>query len=306
MAASPSAVLTDGIVTETEYREFPCDLCDSDSAAEIEVARHYMGAGRLHVCRECGFVYVRRRRTAHAIAASWSDELYETAYTARIPAVRARHAYVAEMADTNLGLLGKRVIDIGAGEGLFLKMIAVAPYRAAPFGVEPSERNGGLMTDAGIEHFTGTIEDFAVAIGTRRERQFDIATILWTLENCQSCNAMLSAARDLLVVGGHAVIATGSRILVPFKKPLHHYLSPNEADTHAFRFSANTLRRLLGRHGFEVVAVNQWIDSDPLVMIARKAEAVEFSSALPIDDWRAVIAFFERWHCETLSHYPRA
>ena len=305
MAPSPSTGLTDSIVTESDYHEFPCDLCGSDSAAEIEVARHYMGAGRLHVCRECGFVYVRQRRTASAIAASWSDELYETAYTARIPAVRARHVYVAEMTDTSIGLFGKRVIDIGAGEGLFLKMIAAAPYCATPFGVEPSGRNGQLLTDAGIERFTGTVEDFTEANRTRGKRRFDIATILWTLENCQSCNAMLSAARDLLVEGGHVVIATGSRILVPFKKPLHHYLGTNEADTHAFRFSANALRRLLGRHGFEIVAVNRWIDSDPLVMIGRKVEVFESTSVPPVDDWRQVIDFFDRWHHETLSHYPQ-
>ena len=306
MAASASAGLTDSTVTETGYREFPCDLCGADSAAEIEVARHYMGAGRLHVCRECGFVYVRRRRTASAIADSWSDELYETAYTARIPAVRARHVYVAEMADTSIGFAGKRVIDIGAGEGLFLKLIAAAPYFAAPFGVEPSKHNGGLMTNADIECFTGTIEAFAAANRTRGGRRFDIATILWTLENCQSCTAMLNAARDLLIDGGHVVIATGSRILVPFKKPLHHYLGTNEADTHAFRFSVNALRRLLGLHGFEVVAVNRWIDSDPLVMIARKAEVFESTPALPIDDWREVIDFFDRWHAETQRFFANA
>lgn len=305
MAASPSAGLTDSIVTEMGYREFPCDLCGSDSAAEIEVARHYMGAGRLHVCCECGFVYVRRRRTASAIADSWSDELYETAYTARIPAVRARHVYVAEMTDTSIGFAGKRVIDIGAGEGLFLKLIAAAPYCAVPFAVEPSKHNGELMSDAGIRCFTGTIEAFAAANRTRDERRFEIATILWTLENCQSCNAMLNAARDLLSDDGHVVIATGSRILVPFKKPLHHYLGTNEADTHAFRFSANTLRRLLGRHGFEIVAVNRWIDSDPLVMVARKAEFFESTSSLPHDDWREVIDYFDRWHHETVSHYPQ-
>lgn len=296
-------MLASTAMSDSQYQDFPCDICGSDSAAEIDVARHYMGEGRLHVCRDCGFVHVRRRRTAQAIADAWSDDLYERKYTARIPAVRARHAFVAEMIDTTLGLAGKRICDIGAGEGFFLSMIGAEPYRAKLFGIEPSARNGELMADAGIEHVVGTIEDYAESRGAR---SFDIATILWTLENCQSCTTMLDAARDLLVDGGHIVVATGSRILVPFKKPLNYYLGPNEADTHAFRFSANALRRALEKAGFEVVAVNRYIDSDPLVMIGRKAPTAPVVSDTPIDDWADVVAFFDRWHEDTQRYFPDA
>jgi len=285
-------------VTSEVVVEFPCDLCGCDDAVEIRVARHYMGEGRLHVCRDCGFVYVRRRRSAQAIADEWSDTLYQTKYTARIPAIVARQTYVAEFIAGAVGLRGKRVCDIGAGEGLFLDMIRDARFGAEVFGIEPSAANGRLMAHMGIEHFVGTIEDFAAH---RAGRTFDIAIVMWTLENCQSCLSMLKAARDLLTDDGVVVVSTGSRILVPFKKPLHYYLGANDADTHAFRFSARALARALGLSGFAPVETNRFIDTDYLVMAGRRSDAPP--KELPVDDWREVQAFFERWHDDTQHFY---
>lgn len=277
--------------------DFACDLCSSDDAAEIPEARHYTGGHPIHVCRGCGFVYVRRRRSAAAIAASWSDDLFGSAYTARIPAIIARLTFVAETIRQQVGLEGRSVCDIGAGEGTFLDM--VRGMGAEGFGIEPSAANGKLMAKLGLAHFTGTIEEYAARGEPRR---FDCATILWTLENCQSCLGMLKAARALLKPGGHVVVATGSRILVPFKKPLHYYLGGNSPDTHAFRFSANALHRALRLAGFAVTHVNRYIDHDVLCMIATRTDAVN-AEPLPADKPEAVLDFFRRWHLETAAHY---
>ena len=282
--------------------EYACDLCGSDDAAEIEEARHYTGGEPLHVCRGCGFVYVRRRRSAQAIADSWSDDLYGQRYTAALPAVQARQTFVAAFIDATLGFAGKSVCDIGAGEGLFLDMIQAPKYGAAVFGIEPSAGNGDLMAQMDIAHFVGTIENYLASGATTR---FDIATIIWTLENCQSCRTMLDAAWDLLNPGGHVVVATGSRILVPFKKPLQYYLGPGEQDTHAFRFSRNTLEAALANSGFAVAAENRFIDNDILCVIAQKTDrSTELTR--PHDDWQAVADFFTRWHGETQGFFADA
>ena len=106
-----------------QWEQFDCDLCGSSEAEEIAVARRYTGGQPIHVCRGCGFVYVRRRRSAARIADDWSDELYKTKYTARIPAVKARHVFVAEFIDTTIGLKDKALCDIGGGEGQFADLI---------------------------------------------------------------------------------------------------------------------------------------------------------------------------------------
>src|SRR5262245_60439717 len=103
--------------------ECSCDLCGWSEGLEIPCARLYTAGQPVHVCSKCGFVYVKTRRTAEEIADSWSSELYGSAYTARIPAVKARMTYVADFADLHLNLKGKKAFDIGAGEGVFLGML---------------------------------------------------------------------------------------------------------------------------------------------------------------------------------------
>lgn len=282
------------------FAVFPCDLCGSEKAVEVPYARFYTNDQPVHICTACGFVYVKKRRTAAAIADSWSDDLYGDTYTARIPAVVARQTYVAEFIDTRIGLRGKRVCDIGTGEGQFLEIIRKEQYGAEVFGTEASRKNCARMASLGIPCYQGTIEAFCKSPKFRQTKA-DIVTIMWTLENCRSCRDMLDAAYGILKPGGHIVIATGSRILVPFKKPLDLYLSTNPADTHAFRFSANTLKGLLAVSGFRVMHVNPYLDSDVLCMIARKEKKTE-KIPWEKDDFVKVHNFFERWHHENV-HY---
>ena len=115
---------------------------------------------------------------------------------------------------------------------------------------------------------------------------------------------MISVGRELLKPGGHLVVATGSRILVPFKKPLDYYLSTNAVDTHCFRFSSRTLAGLLSISGLEVSFVNRFIDSDILCVIGRKSEVVS-EDGFQGDDYLEVYKFFERWHVETQMYYKQ-
>lgn len=275
----------------------PCDLCGETEAVEVPHARELTAGQPIHICVRCGFVHVKERRSAEEIAASWTNEIFGAVYTAAIPAVSARLTYVAETVEAEVGLRGKRVCEIGAGEGHFLDLVRER-YDAEVFGIEPSAAHCAAMGERGIECFAGTVEDAAEA---HLEGGFDLVAILWTLENCRDCVGMLRGARALLREGGHVVVATGSRILVPFKKPLDTYLSTNPADTHAFRFSAATLRGALAVAGLETVYVNRYLDHDVLCTVSRAGEA---SQEWQGDDYLAVWSFFERWYADTALYFP--
>lgn len=290
----------------SDLSTYPCDICGADDAAEIEVLAHYTDRKPIHVCRRCGFVYVRQRRTYREIADAWSRDLFGRHYTARVPYMKARHVFLAETLYKELGgLEAKTICDIGAGEGQFLALIRGIDYGAKAFGIEPSKANGVLMRGQDIPHFVGAIEDY-VAAQSGQPESFDVVTCMWTLENCENPRRMLAAAHEALKENGHILLATSSRILVPFKKPLHYYVAPLEhMDTHSFRFSANAQRGILAECGFEVVFTNRYIDHDVLCMIARKVPR-ETVIDWPKDDWREVIAFFDRWHDDTRRHYAAA
>jgi len=283
-------------------REFPCDLCGATDVVEVPHCREFTNDEPVHICCRCGFVYVKHRRSAEQIAQTWSEEIFGTGYTAAIPAVAGRLVYVAELLEAQVGLRGMVVCEIGAGEGHFLDIIRQRRYGAEVFGIEPSPANGARLAAAGIPHFTGTIEEHSVA-QHGPDGGADVVAILWTLENCQDCRAMLAAAHRILKPDGTIVVATGSRILVPFKKPLHLYFSRNPADTHAFRFSANTLQGMLAVSGFEPVHVNRYLDHDVLCVIARKAPEGS-TIAWHGDDYLAVHNFFERWYVDTTVYFP--
>jgi len=289
---------------------YACDLCGGTALAEVPSSNHYSGGWPIHVCRGCGLVQVALRRAPEAIQKAWADELYradakarlsDKTYTARMPAVHARQVFAADFLAEAVPLKGQHVVDIGAGEGDFLAMLQDSKFGAKGFAIEPSAANCKLLKAAGIESFHGTLQAY-MAAGVKR--RFDVATLVWTLEACHSASDVLKAVAEILVDGGHVLVATGSRILVPFKKPLQYYLGTN-MDIHPYHFSINCLKGLLAVAGFETTNVNRYIDSDYMCVVARKAPP---GTEIPWrgDDPDAVLKFFERWHRETQDHYRDA
>lgn len=284
----------------TAYSNYPCDLCGTDEPIEIPSSRLYTGGQPVHVCGSCGFVYIRARRSSEEIARVWAEEIYGGVYTAvKNPAMMARQTFVAEFLAGRLPLAGKRVCDVGAGEGFFLKYLK-DQYGTEGLGVEPSTTNCARLKELGITSFDGTIEQFGASAEGKAYRA-DVVTIMWTLENCLSCIDMLRGANALLPVGGTVLVATGSRILVPFKKPLFTYFSGTPMDSHCFRFSANALKSALAVAGFKATGTNRYIDNDILCVVAEKVPddvRVPAKKDRPLE----VLAFFERWHQDSVFY----
>ena len=269
---------------ETSSGLTPCDICGATEAHELPEATVY-GSGGVCVCGSCGFVHVKQRRTADEIAKSWEDIYRGKGYTSKWPAVEARLTYVAEWFGWHFGWSGKSVLEIGAGEGRFLEL--VRDRGAHPVALEPTAGACQQLRAKDIFAHHGTIEKCG-KVGT-----FDVVVIAWTLENCADCVGMLKAARSMLAPDGHVLVATGSRILVPYKKPISTYFSKNPPDTHCFRFSANTLERALNVSGLGLVNVNDYRQSDWLVMVSKAESGLENSSVR--DRPSDVLNFFRDW-----------
>jgi 2-polyprenyl-3-methyl-5-hydroxy-6-metoxy-1,4-benzoquinol methylase len=273
----------------------------------VPYCREYTAGQVLHICKKCGFIYAPKRRNWKMVADAWSNELYgdskvlsSQSYSAMNPHVRARLTYIAEFTNEHVGMKGKKLCDIGAGEGEFLKMAQNMGVEV--FGIEPSKKNCDLLTKRGFKNFLGTVEDYAEHTKKNKNPyKADIITIMWTLECSGAPRQMLEIAHDILKDGGYIVIGTGSRILVPFKKPLHCFLSTNPLDTHPVHFSFNTLKGLLATTGFEVTHFNPYVENDILAVIAKKVDAnkkIEWKG----EDYLKVANFFERWHRDSLRY----
>jgi 2-polyprenyl-3-methyl-5-hydroxy-6-metoxy-1,4-benzoquinol methylase len=294
-------------MAEDVSHDFPCDLCGKGDAMEVPHVREYTGGQVLHICKNCGLIYAKKRRSCERVAEVWTTQIFgdpnvlsATSYSSRNPHVRSRMVYLAEFIHKSIPLKGKRVCDIGAGEGQFLEIIE--PMGAEVFGIEPSPTNCKLLEESGFPFYQGTVERYSQAMKEAQpSRLFDLVTLMFTLECTQKPLTMLEIAHDMLKSEGHIAVHTGSRILVPFKKPLHNFLGCSPVDTHPVHLSFNTLKGLLARAAFQVTQFNPYVENDNLCVLARKTPKgtkIEWQG----DDSQQVADFFERWHKESL-HY---
>lgn len=272
------------------YRTYSCDICTSSEAREVPHVRKYTGGQLIHICNNCGFVYVRERRSSTTIADVWSNALFGDVYTSATPLFRSRHIYVAEFLDQEIGLKDRLVLDVGAGEGNFLSVVRDL-YGARVFGVEPSEANCKILQSLEIDHFCGTLEEFANSRPTIRPQ---VATMMWTLENTVNPRSVLQHCHSILDDHSHILVATGSRIMVPFSKLLNLYLSQSPVDVHPSRFSRNSLENILRVSGFDP-RFNRYAGDTLLLGLGRKLENAT-DPELAIDSPEQVEEFFEKWH----------
>lgn len=226
----------------------------------------------IHICNDCGFLHVPERRSAREIADDWADIYKRKAYDPNWPGVQARLFYVSEF----LNPQDRTVLDIGAGNGSFLgfckdagaECIAIEPWEQNTLGWEWKTHVGPWETAPRFEA--------------------DIATMTWTLENCGNPIGMLKyAARCATTV----VVATGSRINVPFKKPLNEYLGKESPDLHAWRWSRLSLERAMFLAGLEVVDENDWQSRDEMILVARRGG----SKAPVTENPKTIQKFFDEW-----------
>ena len=275
-----------------------CELCGCVEAVEIPYIRRYTDGVPYHVCRGCGLVYFKYRRTPEELARYWEEEMFNKGnYVARNPYMKSRHTYAAEFLDLHLGLDGKKVIDIGAGDGQFLEMIR--KYGASVKGIESSKTNHELMKKNNIDNYLGTIEDFYKndIVTNNILPNADIVTILWTLQNSQSASDMLDAAWACLNDDGYVYLQMSIRVMMPFTKPLGMYLGKQPGDVHPYLFSIRSLQGFLNKCGFKIVKTNNYWDQEIINVIASKTDYknVDF----PKDNCDDVLNYFMRWHNES-------
>jgi len=268
----------------------------------VPYSKKITGGYEINISKYSGLVSVVKRRSSTEIAKEWSEKIFgkkfsKSNYTSKIPAVIARHTYVMETMLSKLKIGSKSVCDFGAGEGEFLKMLQ-KKINFSPFAIEPSKKNCALLKKNKITNFLGTVEDY---YKTKNKKKFDIITAMWTLCNTSNSFEIIKIASNLIKENGYIVIAESSRIMVPFKKPIQMYFGKNNPDLHPFHFSKNSLSNILLLNKFKPIYINRYIDSDYIVIIAKKIKKVE-KKKIKVDNYLKVKNFFKRWYKESLNY----
>lgn len=157
---------------------------------------------------------------------------------------RAQNFHTILNALSKMPLGGKRLLDIGSANGLFVYLARQEGYLAE--GIEPA---ASLVNEAekryGIELFNGTLDGFP-----RQSESWDIVTLLDLIEHIADPAAFLRQVNGLMSDGGLLVIVTpdidslAARLMQ--RRWWHHRIA------HIQFFPLKTMNRLLQDCGFEI------------------------------------------------------
>lgn len=141
------------------------------------------------------------------------------------------------------GLEPGRILDIGCGDGTFLRYL---PHQWDRFGYETSEPGRAQMKADKIP-FLDIYSSEAKAF----EKSFDVITLWQSFEHIPDPSEVLTAARRLLKPGGRLFISVPN--FRSFQSRLFgarwFHLDPTR---HLFHYSKDTLSKVLRQNGFEV------------------------------------------------------
>jgi SAM-dependent methyltransferase len=224
----------------------PCPACGQRSAARETPSPV--------TCEACGLVFVDPVPPEAISITSYGAEYYEP-WQGREERARLR------MWGRRLALVMRRsrggtLLDVGCGDGLFLRVARDAGLRVE--GIEFSPE-GARRAAARLGR--------PVAVGdlvqqSHLQGPFDIVTLWHVLEHLEAPRAMLEAVRRRLAPGGLLVVAVPNLDNLPMQaayrlargRPLPLY-EEGAREPHLSHFSPVTLRHLLERHQFEAIDI---------------------------------------------------
>ena len=223
--------------------ETPCPLCGSAGRPW----RRKRGFD-IHRCEGCGNGFVPPKLIPPDLEQIYSSSYFEGGRASGYPSYLEDRRIIAKNFDDRLDWIstlaagGRRLLDVGAAYGLFMKAARDAGWDAegveiaADCAAEASRISGGFVA-AG---------DF---LSVKLDGAFDVIVMLDVIEHLRDPLASVRRAYELLVPGGWLVIETGNHES-PWARLLRgrwYFLDPPQ---HLFYFSRSGLEWLLARAGF--------------------------------------------------------
>ena len=263
---------------------------------------------KVFMSKKTGTIFHSPNINAEKSLFTWSKKIYSKKinserrhYTSNNPIMKSRHYYSALFLNDILKKGKIKFCDYGAGEGNFgselLKINKHIEYNFTEHSPTLFKSTYNLINRRTQKVFYGHNGSIESSILNKNFKNFDAASLLWTLCNCVKPLEILKVIHKSLKNNGFLLISESSRILVPFKKPIYNFFIQNHEtrNTHPWYFSFNSLSNLLEVSGFRIIKNNRYYDENDLVIIAQKKNIKKHIPNIKIDDPKKVIKFLKEW-----------
>jgi SAM-dependent methyltransferase len=210
-------------------------------------------------CDDCSFVQLVETLESDY----YDDYLMAVSHSPQMQAYQ--HAQSLDFV-SRFGLAGKRIIEIGCGDGNYLQYLHQAG--AQVYGVEPSRRFQQLARARGFQ----VIEGYVGREYNIPDSPFDAFVTRQVLEHVPDPNDFLQGIRKALtVVDGVGLVEVPS-----LEQALENGRFYDFFPDHLNYFSAHTLRFALERNGFQVLQISRGMVGEYNVALVRR---------IPDDNW---------------------
>lgn len=222
-----------------------CPACFKSAAfetVETHVDRVSGREYRMLLCPICGVYFSEPRQ---AVGPDWYEKAVPLRAQERHPAAESDWRFRRFFSE---GLPPGRLLDVGCGDGGFLRLARERGYTPAGFDYE--ERMVALARARGIAD--AECLEFGAYCRGRADGEFDFVTLFDVLEHAPEPAAFLSEIRRLLKPGGYLAVTLPNALRpLPWGREEHDY-PPH----HFTRWTPQVLKQFLTDSGFLVVRVD--------------------------------------------------
>ena len=173
------------------------------------------------------------------------------------------HESEFEKSQTTKSKSNIRLLDIGSGTGYFLNAAKERGYTVT--GIEKDSN----ARDYAITNFGLDVKD-EQSLWAIENELFDVITLWHVLEHIENLNEVVAKINSILKPNGVVIIALPNHDSYDAKK-YKDFWAAYDAPRHLWHFTSNTVKKLLGKHQFNIVKQkNMPLDAFYISMLSEK------------------------------------
>ena len=254
-----------------------CPICNSSKTSKaFDAVDHFSTKETFPICdcNSCGFRFTNYFPSVDTIGRYYDSPDYISHSDSRKGLINLLyHFFRKQMLKKKVNLVSKyvvprqkdniRILDIGSGTGYFLNAAKERGYTVT--GIEKDSN----ARDYAITNFGLDVKD-EQSLWAIENELFDVITLWHVLEHIENLNEVVAKINSILKPNGVVIIALPNHDSYDAKK-YKDFWAAYDAPRHLWHFTSNTVKKLLGKHQFNIVKQkNMPLDAFYISMLSEK------------------------------------